>query len=751
MTKFFLKIHLIYFLLISFSFSEIIKNVDVTGNKRLSSDTILILAGIKLNDDLNDDNINTILKSLYKTNFFEKINLELNDGTLFVNVIENPIIENIEFRGVKNKRLISLISDKIYSRNRVSFSKIKAREDLNIIKNILKQNGYYFSEVNISQNLNEELNSTNLFIDINLGNKAKINKIKFIGNKIFKDKNLRSIIVSEEHKFWKFISNNVYLNENQINLDKRLLINQYRNFGYPDVEVFDTFAQLDNDGNFDLIYNINSGEKYFFNDFKLNLPQDYNNKDFSSLDKIFNKITNEEYSLNSIKLILDEIEYIASIRLYDFVDANIEEIKNDNNKIDIIINIVDTEPYFIEKVNFFGNFNTFEEVLRNKLIVDEGDPLNNILLTKSIDNIKSTGFFKSVNYEIQNSTNNDNLKVINVTVEEQPTGEISLGAGFGTDGSSIGGAISEKNFLGKGINLNTNLELSEDSIRGQFIYSRPNFAYTDNTLFTTLKSISSDFMSDYGYKVNNIGASIATEFEQFENLFFKPELDFMIEKLETNSKSTEVLKKQEGTYEDFYFNYGLTYDQRNSKYKPTSGYISNFSQNLPLISDIKEISNSFILTNYNSINKDKDMTLRTSLYLKSVNSIDSNENARISKRAQLPSNRLRGFIKGKVGPVDNSEYVGGNYAASLNISSNLPFILREYDNFDVNYFIDIGNVWGVDYSDAIDDSSKVRSSSGIGVDFLSPIGPLSFSYAIPISKKSTDKTENFRFNLGTNF
>ena len=751
MIKFFLKLHLIYFLLISFSFSEIINKIDITGNKRLSKDTILILAGIKLNDDLNDDDLNTILKSLYKTNFFETINLELNNETLSIDLIENPIIENIEFVGVKNKRLISLISDKIYSRNRVSFSKIKAREDLNIIKDILKQNGYYFSEVNISQNLNEELNSTNLFIDINLGNKAKINKIKFIGNKIFKDKNLRSIIVSEEHKFWKFISNNVYLNENQINLDKRLLINQYRNFGYPDVEVFDTFAQLDNDGNFDLIYNIDSGEKYFFNDFKLNLPQDYNTKDFSSLDKIFNKITNEEYSLNSIKLILDEIEYIASVRLYDFVDANIEEIKNDNNKIDIIINIVDSEPNFIEKVNFFGNFNTFEEVLRNKLIVDEGDPLNNILLTKSIDNIKSTSFFKSVNYEIQNSTYNDNLKVINVTVEEQPTGEISLGAGFGTDGNTIGGSISEKNFLGKGINLNTNLELSEDSIKGQFIYSRPNFAYTDNTLFTTLKSVSSDFMSDYGYKVNNIGASIATEFEQFENLFFKPELDFMIEKLETNSKSTEVLKKQEGSYEDFYFNYGLTYDQRNSKYKPTSGYISNFSQNLPLISDVKEISNSFILTNYNSINKDKDMTLRTSLYLKSVNSIDGNENARISKRAQLPSNRLRGFVKGKVGPVDNSEYVGGNYAASLNISSNLPFILREYDNFDVNYFIDIGNVWGVDYSDAIDDSSQVRSSSGIGLDFLSPIGPLSFSYAIPISKKSTDKTENFRFNLGTNF
>jgi len=164
-----------------------IENIEIIGNKRISDETVLVLGNIDLNIFFDDQNLDKILNNLYSSNFFADVRLSLDNNTLKIDLIENPIIENIEFIGVKNKRLISLIVDKIYSRNRVSFSKIKAREDLNIIKDILKQNGYYFSEVNISQNLNEELNSTNLFIDINLGNKAKINKIKFIGNKILQN------------------------------------------------------------------------------------------------------------------------------------------------------------------------------------------------------------------------------------------------------------------------------------------------------------------------------------------------------------------------------------------------------------------------------------------------------------------------------------------------------------------------------------------------------------------------------------
>ena len=141
---------------------------------------------------------------------------------------------------------------------------------------------------------------------------------------------------------------------------------------------------------------------------------------------------------------------------------------------------------------------------------------------------------------------------------------------------------------------------------------------------------------------------------------------------------------------------------------------------------------------------------KASLYLASVTSLDGS-NVRISKRAQVPSSRLRGFEKGKIGPVDNSDYIGGNYVTSLHLSTNLPAVLNTVENLDFSYFIDIANVWGVDYDNSIDDSNQIRSSTGIAIDYLSPIGPMNFSFTQPITKKSSDKTETFRFNLGTSF
>ena len=529
-----------------------------------------------------------------------------------------------------------------------------------------------------------------------------------------------------------------------------MLENYYRNQGYYRVKVLNSFAELDKEGSFRLIFNIDSGKKFYFNKFVLDLPEDYERSDFEKIDKIFKKLSNEKYSLSKINLILSEIDRIASQRLYDFIDAEVQESILDENKIDFNFKIVDSEKFYIERINILGNFNTIEEVIRNQLIVDEGDPLNQLLYNKSLDNIKSLGIFKSVDSEIQKGSS-ENLKVVNLTVEEKPTGEISLGAGVGTAGSTIGGGIKEKNFLGKGINLDTNLELSEETIKGRFIYSRPNFNYSDNTLFTSLETSTTDNLTDFGYKVSSLGFSIGTSFEQYENLFFSPEISVSIEDLETNSTASSNLKKQEGTYDDFYFNYGLNYDMRDSNYKPTSGSKTSFFQNLPLISDSAELSNTLIFTQYKKLSDQSDMIGKASIYLKAINSLKSSEDVRISKRAQVPYKRLRGFQKGKVGPIENSDYIGGNYVSTLNLSTNLPTILSTVENIDFSYFIDIANVWGVDYDSSIDDANAIRSSTGIGLDLLTPIGPLSFSLTHPISKKSTDKTETFRFNLGTTF
>ena len=750
MSKILLKVLVFFSIFIVSGFTETIKKIEISGNKRISNQTILVLGNISLNKDFDSSKLNTSLKNLYDSNFFKDIKMSLNNGILKIVLVENPIIENIEFTGIKNKTFIKEISETIVLKNRMSFTETQLQTDVNLIKNILKTSGFYFAKVEPSLIKNSDLNSVRLKIDINQGKKARIKEIVFIGDKKIKDKKLIEVIASEEHKFWKFISKKVYLNQSLINLDKRLLENYYRNLGYYNVKVLNSFAELNEaDSSFKLVFNIDSGQKHFFNKFSLSLPDDYNSSDFEKIEKIFTKLKNEKYSLDSIDLILTEIDKIASLRLYDFIDAEVTETIQDSNKISFDFKIIDSKKFYVERVNILGNFQTIEEVIRNRLIVDEGDPLNELLFNKSIDNVKALGIFKSVETNIKDGSD-PNLKIIDLTVEEKPTGEISLAAGVGTAGTTIGGGIVEKNFLGKGINLKTNLEVSEETIKGQFIYSKPNFNYSDNTLFTSLKSTTTDNLTDFGYKVSNLGFSVGTRFEQYENLFFSPELDVSFEDLETNSSASSGLKKQEGNYEDFYFNYGLDYDLRNSSFRPSSGNKASFYQTLPIVSTNNEIANTFIFTQYKTLNKASEMVGKASVYFKAINSIDDSD-VRISKRANIPYNRLRGFEKGKVGPKDSSGYIGGNYVTALNFTTNLPTILSTVENIDFSYFIDIGNVWGVDYDDSVNDSNAIRSSTGIGLDWLTPVGPLSFSLSQPLTKKSTDTTETFRFNLGTTF
>ena len=747
MSNFFIKIILLFFLLLFSAKAETLQKFDISGNKRISDQTIIIFSELEINEEITRSKLNKVIKKLYETNFFRNINLSFDNQTLFLKVEENPIIENLEITGIKKQSLVEFIKGKLKLAEMKSFDQGLLSADINLIYNILKTNGYYFANITSSKSLNDQLNTIDLKIDVELGEKAKIKKIVFLGEKIFKEKRLKEVIVSEEHKFWKFISKNVYINQELINLDKRLLSNYFKNNGYFKVKIENSFVEFDKNSNFNLIFNITPGKKYFFNDFSLNLPSNYDSKLFKKITKKFSKLKGDKYSLLKINNLLDDINDIALSKQYEFINASIVE-KINGDKIDFDINISESEKFYIEKINIKGNFNTLEEVVRNNLIVDEGDPFNEILFNKSVNNIQSLGIFKKVTTDVRDGSN-QSFKEIDIDVEERPTGEISLTAGFGTTGETIGAGIKENNFLGKGIKLNTNLELTADSIKGQFIYAKPNFNYSDNTLFTSVKSSTTDLLTNSGYKTSEIGFSLGTEFEQFQNVFLSPEIDFLIEDLETSDKASNILKKQEGSYTDLYFNYSINQDLRDKRFRTESGYVTTFSQELPLVSDNAELSNAFIVTNYKKLSSTSDMVGKVSFFGKTITGLS--DDVRISKRLNVPASRLRGFQRGKVGPVENNDYIGGNYVSSLNFSATLPNLVQGLDNLDVGVFVDAANIWGVDYDSSIDDKSTLRSSTGVALNLMTPIGPLSFSFANALSKASTDKTETFRFNLGTQF
>ncbi len=730
---------------LTFASAEVINAITVEGNNRVSTETIIVLGEIKKGQDVSNVELNDILKNLYETNFFENINLNLDKNILLIKVKEYPVVQEIVINGIKRNKTVEEIKEQISIKEKNPFRKSLIKKDLNTILNIFKQAGFYFADVDVD--IEENSNDTvNLIYNIDRGEKATISEIKFIGDKKFKDRKLHSIITSEESRFWKFISKGKYLNIERINLDKRLLKNFYLDKGFYQVDITDAYSSIIDKEKFILTYNINAGQKFYFNDLKINLPDDFNPKKFENLRKIFKDLQGEKYSYRNVESILDEIDKISLIENYEFINADVVE-KIVDNKINLTFDIIETEKLYVNKINILGNNITAEEFIRNQLLVDEGDPFNQLLHNKSINNLKSKGIFGSVKSNIKDSDETDK-KDIEILIEEKATGEITAAAGYGTDGSTISVGIKENNFNGKGISLETNLSLGEDSIRGFLNYSHPNFAYSDRALTTSLESTVTDKLSQFGYKSTLNSVSLGTSYEQFENLFFSPSFSISDESLKTTVNASDAYKKQEGSYFDVLFSYGLTYDLRNSSFQPTDGYLSKWTQTIPLTSDNSTLINGYTLTKYTEFSD--DLVVSTGIYTKAANSL-SNDDVRVSKRLYAPSSRLRGFETGKVGPKDGSDYVGGNYVTTFNTSSTIPYIFQTMENTDLKLFLDVGNVWGVDYSSSIDDSNKIRSSSGIALEIFTPVGPLSFTYAEAISKASTDRTESFRFQLGTTF
>ena len=323
-----------------------------------------------------------------------------------------------------------------------------------------------------------------------------------------------------------------------------------------------------------------------------------------------------------------------------------------------------------------------------------------------------------------------------------------MGAGVGSEGGTVGFAVSENNFLGKGVRLDTSLRITDDTIRGAFMVNNPNFNYTNKSLNTTIESTSIDKMEDNGYETTKTGFSFGTGFEQYENTYFRPSFSTYIEDLTTNSKASDNLKKQSGNYFETKFRYNLDFDKRNQRFQTSEGSRFIISQGIPLVSDEYALKNSVSLQRWFKF--ENEMVTNLSIYAAMINSMND-EDVRITDRLNLPRKKLRGFQFGKIGPVDSGDYVGGNYTTALNISSTLPMLLPTVETVDIKYFLDVGNVWGVDYSSSIDDSNKIRSSTGVAIDWFTPIGPMSFSLAQELSKADTDKTEGFQFNLGTTF
>jgi len=743
MTKKFFKI--IFFL---FFFSnlqaEIIKKIVVEGNNRVSVETIKVYGEIEINKNYSESDLNKILRNLYSTEFFETVNISVSSNILNISIKEYPVINQLIIIGEKKKGYEEQLRKLIKLREKKSFIKGYLLKDVDIIKQLYSSLGYNFAEVETKIRVIDD-KSVDLLIEINRGERTKVSSINFIGNNNVRSKRLSEIIASEVSRFWKVLSKNTNLSENIIKLDKNLLTNYYKSIGFYNVKVNSNIAKINNSGDADLIYTIEEGNRFTINKISTNVDKVFDKDIFFPLNEVYKKYAGDYYSPFKVKKLLDEIDRLIENNNLQFVEHNVQETLEDNS-INIVFNIFEGDKNLVQRINVTGNNTTNEEVIRGELLIDEGDPLTKVNLDKSISKIKSRAIFKDVAYKITDGEKN-NLKIIDINVEEQSTGEISAGAGVGTSGGSLAFGIKENNWLGEGKSLGFDVELNKESLAGYLNYSDPNYDFLGNSLFYSFSSSKNDKPTQ-GYENNIIAASVGTAFEQYKNVRVNLGLNASYDDLKTLTSASESLKKQSGTFNELSASYGFSYDLRDRSFMPTSGNYTSFNQSLPIYADKKFISNTFTRSVYKTFNE--DFIGSAKFFASSINGIGPDD-VRLSKRRNLSLNRLRGFESGKLGPVDGTDHIGGNYATALNFETSLPNLVPENYNADANLFLDFGNVWGVDYSDTIDDSSKLRSSAGVAINWVSPIGPINFIFSQNIAKADTDETQSFSFNLGTTF
>ena len=742
--KIFFSVFTFLLLFSSNSFSELVKKIEINGNERISNETILIFGDITLGKDYEKSDVNVLIKKLYQSDFFSEIDVQIQNNKLTITVKENPIINSVIFKGEKATKYKEKISELLTLREKSSFKESNIKNDINLIKDFYRSLGYYF--VKIDGDIEKlKKNRVNLVYSIDKGDKAKIAKINFLGDKKIREKKLRDIITSQESKLWKFISQNVYLNKGRIDLDRRLLENYYKNKGYYEVSVKTTNVEYSEGEGFILTYNIDAGNRYKFKKIYADVADTLDKEAFLSLEKEFNKLVGNYYSQKKLKSVLDKIDKLSEQKELQFINHNIVETL-EGNGIEVKINIFEGEKVIIERINIVGNSVTNDSVIRSALIVDEGDPFSTLLVNKSVNEIKARNLFGKVEHKILPGSSDD-MKILQIRVEEKATGEIMAGAGVGTDGTSFQFSVSENNWLGRGIVLQSFLNLSEEKVSGNILVENPNYNYTGNSVFAGLDVSSTDRSDTSGFNSSKTGFQLGTEFEQYEKVFIQPNFKLAFEDIEVDSTASSAIKKMEGNFFNADFGYAITFDKRNQSFKPTSGHKTTFTQSLPIVQDSSSIMNGLIVSKYHEFSDDVIGSLK--FYSKAINGID--EDVRLTSRLYIPRQRLRGFNTYKVGPKDGDDYIGGNYVTTLTTEAQLPNLLPESYKTDFSLFFDTGNVWGVDYSSTVDETNKIRSSIGLGANMYTAIGPLSFTVAQSISKATNDETETFNFRLGTSF
>ena len=739
---------LIFFIFI-FNANIFAKSIYIDGISKLTLSDIEALTDFDIySDDYDKLKVNDFIKKLYSSDLIYDVKLIENFDSFSIIIEENFIIENIYINGnirINDETIKSTISSKENS----FLNKDKLINDINTIRNFYSSQGFYNSSINvITENVSSD--KKNIIFQITENNFAKISNINFFGNKTFSDRQLSAIIFSETKSDFNIFGKGSNLNPEIFNIDKMKLKEFYEDRGFNSINVNYNISKS-KFFSYSLDFYIDENYRSKILDVNFNYNQDLN---FSSdaLNKI-NKELEDNLSKNEFYYDFNMInEYLSKLNNF-LISQNLTnklvniKVLNSNNDYNLDFYLEEITPKVIEKINITGNAITKDKTLRSKFSIEPGDYFNKFKFQKDLDYLKSFRYINDVAPEI---IENQSSVSINVDINEnKKTGKI-LFAGTANSDTGLGASfgISDDNILGLGDRVNSSISFNSKSLLfsidyQQYFISNP---YLSNRY--QIYNSDNDFSSSYGYKTKNTGLSYSIFYEIDDHKSSDIGVEYAYNQNHSATSSDEAVFDNIGEFNNFKLFYSFTNDTRNDKFYPNQGSLNRlfleFSpENISDDSFIKITLKNSIFFN-NSLNSnfffvDNNIGIAESL----------NGKLKTKETFSLGGLNFKGFQYNGIGPLNsNNIYLGGNKYFTSTFGHGSKFLFDEKDNVNFKIFYTIGSLWDSDY---INSDFKLRSSAGISFDFLTAIGPISFSYSLPINKSNSDETKNFNFTIGTSF
>lgn len=743
----------------------VVNRIVVQGAQRIDESTVLSYLPIQPGDTVDPVVIDVAVRTLSRTGLFADIQMGVQNGDLIVQIVENPIINQVVFEG-NNALGEDKLREEVTISPRGIYTRAKVQEDVGKIVELYRLSGRISASVT-PKIVQLEQNRVDVIFEIDEGPETGVRSITFLGNSAFSDRDLREVMITRQSVWWNFLDSNDNYDPNRLDYDREQLRKFYTNRGYYDFRVVSSVAELAPDNSaFNITLTVDEGDRYNFGEVKVVTENDRLNADFLTL--LLPIRSGDLYESDKIESAVDALTYAAGSAGYAFVEINpTYEANPDTDTVDVTFNVREGQRVYVDRINIVGNTRTIDPVLRREMMVTEGDAFNRTLLERSRNNLRALGFFKDVKVEEARGSAPDR-SIVNVTVEEQPTGELSLGAGFSSvDSFVLNIGISERNFRGRGQSVVARVEWGSLRQQIDFRFTEPRFLGRDLRagfdMFHSRYDLSE--YSSYDYRSTGAGLRLAYPLNGYTLLslryFIKDDEIIVPTNYCRGGSGSAALCDQIGAFLNSSAGYTLLVDRRNDPIRPTRGWTGSIRQDLAGIGgDVNYLKTEADVSAYWGIAPEWVVTASASTgYVSGWNG----DPVRINDRFFKGGNSFRGFETAGMGPRDllTTDALGGNFYIIGTMELTVPNRLPEEYGIRTSLFVDVGTLGLLDDRYTINslglpdtniaDELSLRASAGLSIHWKSPMGPIRFDLSQILGKEEYDKTETFRFSTSTQF